>query len=913
MAIAGDIKLLFDYLFTNNLITEEQVNNLLDIKYCAENFSSGKYPILINYDTTKPHQEQRKYGSDQARYYDPKNFLIRFNGREYFFTSQLFEEQRKHFYKWIMSNFNLNIQEVIKSKKPNLLDVFENFVNSGEFGELLSLEEFYFEKALKIFNEFKEFGSDVGKSFFENALSQFKDAEIPFSEFLPKLKKNSKQYELFDLIGKLIAYLDLNAYNKNLWNETPDKRVLGRSSVRQTDWVKTLLLYKVHLNDLSVIKEGSIKNSLNYLENPIDGLTILSEKHRSQFSLNVLGNQYDPASFSESLKEYFSVFDLNFKNEANRTEYLCYFLYKDEIKPLWLSAVDEKSYWLVGAYWGNREEKERDQTQSFLEKGIWQNGFDENSNDPSLDLVKKIKKGDLIAVKSSFTVNDGNGERIPCLRIKAIGEILDNEKDGVRLKVKWSHHEPFDVPGLSYRKTADKVRDSDVEKIFKRLQNESVEMKELKIKGSNSLKSNGPLNVIYYGPPGTGKTFKLTSEIAERFSVNHVTSDLALISEMFSDMPWWRVFACAMIDLKKPVSVKSIQEHAFVKAKIQASNTENISSSIKPMIWGSLQAKTILESKTVNVKERRAPYVFDKSENSEWFLAGNWKEELSEEIELVRKVRLNNSDRTVVKRFEFVTFHPSYGYEDFVEGIKPVLDNDDDSRVQYALVNGIFKKMCLKASADPENEYAIFIDEINRGNIPSIFGELITLIEEDKRESLFTILPYSKKPFTVPKNLYIYGTMNTADKSVEALDLALRRRFVFEELQPNSNEINCKFSLEVVKKIHETINLRIEALLGKDYRVGHSYFMNNNVNSLDDLKSVFEKKIIPLLKEYFYEDWDKICLVLGKKFVIKINSGRIKFARSYEESDGEFESKNVYRISDSREWTLDTFKSIYED
>ena len=262
---------------------------------------------------------------------------------------------------------------------------------------------------------------------------------------------------------------------------------------------------------------------------------------------------------------------------------------------------------------------------------------------------------------------------------------------------------------------------------------------------------------------------------------------------------------------------------------------------------------------------------------------------------------------------EMVTFHPSYSYEDFVEGIRPILDQENEENLQYKLEDGIFKRICLRAKKDKKNAYAIFIDEINRGNIPAIFGELITLIEEDKREEVKTKLPYSKSDFTVPDNVYIYGTMNTADRSVEGLDMALRRRFVFEEFEPDISKINCSFEPGLIKEILKTINQRIEALKGKDYRIGHSYFMNNSVNNFDDLKSIFLKKIIPLLKEYFYEDWEKLGLVLGKEFVEKVNKGKVKFAKSYGDSHDDYEDKSLYKISASKEWSLDTFKSIYEE
>lgn len=178
----------------------------------------------------------------------------------------------------------------------------------------------------------------------------------------------------------------------------------------------------------------------------------------------------------------------------------------------------------------------------------------------------------------------------------------------------------------------------------------------------------------------------------------------------------------------------------------------------------------------------------------------------------------------------------------------------------------------------------LIIDEINRGNVSQIFGELITLIEEDKRlgnaEAIQVRLPYSKDSFGVPPNVYILGTMNTADRSVEALDTALRRRFSFIEMPPCYSLIRTdgKAKDGIINGIDlslllEIINKRIEKLLDKDHMIGHSYFLN--ISTLNDLKSTFQNKIIPLLQEYFYGDYGKIGLVIGAGF-FEINENQIE-------------------------------------
>lgn len=177
--------------------------------------------------------------------------------------------------------------------------------------------------------------------------------------------------------------------------------------------------------------------------------------------------------------------------------------------------------------------------------------------------------------------------------------------------------------------------------------------------------------------------------------------------------------------------------------------------------------------------------------------------------------------------------------------------------------------------ATPANKRVLIIDEINRGNVSRIFGELITLIEPSKRagasEALTTTLPYSKRPFSVPDNLYLIGTMNTADRSLAGLDIALRRRFVFEEMPPRADLLDGvvieeeEHKVDVGRLLH-TLNQRIEVLLDRDHCLGHAYFMPLKAAAkptLEQLGTIFKTQILPLLQEYFFEDWQRIAWVLN--------------------------------------------------
>ena len=242
-----------------------------------------------------------------------------------------------------------------------------------------------------------------------------------------------------------------------------------------------------------------------------------------------------------------------------------------------------------------------------------------------------------------------------------------------------------------------------------------------------------------------------------------------------------------------------------------------------------------------------------------------------------------------------VTFHPSYSYEDFVEGFRPKIQDDratlgaggvafpyhvdgqqvtSTSTSQYELAEGIFRIACDHARSHPGRKTVLLIDEINRGNIPKIFGELITLIEKDKRSSKYAVrLAYSKKTFFVPYNLYIIGTMNTADKSLVQMDDALKRRFAFEELMPDMDVLKDHLSDENVNdagdylKILENINKKIlnhnktAMKQFRDRQIGHSYFWD--IKDDDDLKFVIKYEVIPLLQDYFYNDYGILRRILG--------------------------------------------------
>lgn len=428
------------------------------------------------------------------------------------------------------------------------------------------------------------------------------------------------------------------------------------------------------------------------------------------------------------------------------------------------------------------------------------------------------------------------------------------------------------------------------------------------------------VNQILYGPPGTGKTYNTINKslsilegktlkeidleernfLKQKFE-NHITKRHIVFTTFHQSMSY-EDFVEGIKPHTKNENVTYSIEDGLLKQIVKSAMIEYLevpeiknsdesfesvySDFVKSIKLFVGKRETVFTTKTgaeimvvaANENAIQIKYLWSskKKENEGQHIFSVTKEKL-------KKVLLEGIDPSKVKNLQAEIF-PLIGhiycelfavYKSFYDFV--ISNNGEIETIQFDYADQTFQEVKEQFDLiDKEiiknkivQPYVLIIDEINRGNVSQIFGELITLIEDSKRlgqdESLEVTLPYSKTKFGVPPNLYIIGTMNTADRSVEALDTALRRRFCFEEILPNLEVLNGRMVGNILlRELLKVINKRIEILLSRDHTIGHSYFID--VETEADLRNIFKNNIIPLLQEYFYGDYEKIGMVLGTGF-----------------------------------------------
>lgn len=445
-----------------------------------------------------------------------------------------------------------------------------------------------------------------------------------------------------------------------------------------------------------------------------------------------------------------------------------------------------------------------------------------------------------------------------------------------------------------------------VDRLGLRSEGNLLEANEIISSGGSVAKENRQaVNRILYGPPGTGKTFSTPIHaiaLADRLPVEVVSSrDRAAI------LARWK-------QLRESGHIEFVTFHP-------AMTYEDFVEGMKPITVDGQVTYHIREGilRAISTKAKGALTGVSAAKRFDDILA-----RLAEEPITLTTLRGKPFD---VKYLGNTTFrvrpHATTAQDEQwhpvnIQAVRQWMAGEDIEPYNLSYVKALaeyIKAEAKDSTALPREvpDFVLIIDEINRGNIPAIFGELITLIEPDKRsgadEALSVVLPGSQQPFSIPRNLHLLGTMNTADRSVEALDIALRRRFDFVEMAARPeilDDEDCVVEGLKLSDLLRTLNQRLEALLDRDHTLGHAFFVG--VHDFEGLRQVFENKVIPLLCEFFHGEWHKIGLVLGKGFV-RLVPQAVRFASGFEFED---ELPSRYELVAPGEWSLESFRQIIQ-
>ncbi len=530
-------------------------------------------------------------------------------------------------------------------------------------------------------------------------------------------------------------------------------------------------------------------------------------------------------------------------------------------------------------------------TSTFIQNNEWLNGYE----DKFLREVNDVPFGSQIAIKAVFV----RGKK-SVMAIKARGEVSQNKKDGRNLVVEWEQDfKPFEVDfsGGYWNTIAEVKNPKHIDIIF---HDSAPSVSDNKTDIEMPI---FPKNQILFGPPGTGKTYNAVAkavEIADNLYFETNKENRTAIKMRFDELQ--RSGYVEFITFHQAMSYEDFIEGI----KPETNDDGSVRYEVKDGIFKILanRAQNIISGKSSF--QKAFEQLEDNFEQSNQNLKINLQQSFFHITEInERLIRFRNSvgkDKTLnLNKFEQI-YNNFDNIENLISGGKRTYYKALVEHVLNYETNATSLSENLERTVFDQQNHVLIIDEINRGNVANIFGELITLIEDSKRigrdEALKTTLPYSKIEFGVPQNLYLIGTMNTADRSVEALDTALRRRFSFSEIPPQYNLLKTTPEGIDLAVLLRTINDRIELLLDSDHAIGHAYFLT--VSDLGDLKTTFQKNILPLLQEYFYADYHKIGLVLGENFVekptLKPYEAKKTFAKGFDIEEEDF--RQPYRLKD---------------
>ncbi|MCF8359266.1 MAG: AAA family ATPase [Prolixibacteraceae bacterium] len=828
----------------------------------------------------------------------------------------------------------------------------EHIIKEPHFQKIIQESDFYFLKGQKALKNWLQL--ELTEQMEDDLIRLSSD----YTQFLEIAEINPEIEKIKERLFEIIAYCDNRAKDKSKYNQYDEDRILADASVRMGNWVDGLVKYK--FNHVKITGK-SILNAFNYLLAPQDNCTILSENHRQMVSVNLLKKPYSPANFIQDLHAFFDQYKLIVQNQDNYTYLISSLVYA--FRTEWIEEV----IGLMASDGTGWQENAMNLESNFEGLVIW-NSKKPSGGQKTLNFLKdKIKEGQTFPlyysikgqVKYKANITDFaisqkelSGKNWENKNIKHYQSNFEDYKDDKKkayilfLAESIEKISPKPISDFKFFGKFSKPTQDNLSPIKEIENDEEVIKPELRM----TKNQNTALNQILFGPPGTGKTYHTVNEALRLTGLSISDSTRIQIKEEFDKKVKegqiaFTTFHQSMsyeefIEGIKPIEpekdgdevIYRVEPGVFKKLSIEASfdiarfrksketaealdfsnlydlfieevqekliNEEEVE--LKTKSGGTVLIDSISQQGNIIIKHHNGTrtYTVSKARLTKLQAAIESLDSVSNINDEFREViggsnssaywSVLNAIKQITKRVNGKVEEKTYTYNDKVEVVKKMTKED------FNTVKG--------------KNYVLIIDEINRGNVSKIFGELITLIEEDKRlgknESLEAILPYSKEKFAVPPNLYIIGTMNTADRSVEALDTALRRRFSFTEMPPRYDlkGLDYEFAGSTGSDILKKLNKRIEKILDRDHLIGHSYFLLSEQEKQQPEVKLFDsfyRNIIPLLQEYFFGDYAKIGAVLGSGFVYTENdSEQAEFATGYENED--FAEKDIYQIIDYR-------------
>jgi 5-methylcytosine-specific restriction enzyme B len=808
-------------------------------------------------------------------------------------------------------------------------------INDDLIQEIIAETDFHFELGTKAIEDWQTTKYE-SPDFFEDL------SKLDYTAIKEKALTSSEVLNALNLMNTIVSYCDENANEKNKYNQYPDNRVVAKAGIRQNHWIKHLLIYK--LDQTSPAQ--SIKNALNYLLDPLNNVPIISEDHKRLISEQVIGKPYNFDTFTSDLIECFKPFNLNPNSDKNLTYIIMRLLYF--IDDVWCDTVtgliarDTDTSWKAeliqgmsdskyGTIWWHKRPSHPTEVLDSLKKKIKDESYFYFYYVASNNATYRARVVDFVEKSNYNSKVDEWAELKPYWFNRKVEDYKSDDQSAsiVFLLDQFEKLEksiPIDdfamyknaaKPNVVNLVAYSRIKDEILQNIIPTNLDDN--------KKSNSQVMKQPLNQILYGPPGTGKTYNTINKaikiIDSDFDLSQTRENVKQRYEELvkSGQIVFTTFHQSMcyedfIEGIKPVEPKTestplsykVQNGIFKEIAKKAKENSELSS-----IKDSPKQKKLFDSVFNILIQKVESALLDDPISVENNMQRGLVIKLASSFFCITGIngssirmmtRTGNEQNTMTKSTLQTIYEDSDNLDKYiVGGMKTYYRALVDEMIKWEADVEVISK-----DVEARN-YVLIIDEINRGNVSQIFGELITLIEEDKRlgkeETLEVTLPYSKEKFGVPTNLYIIGTMNTADRSVEALDAALRRRFSFEEMSPKPDLIKTDGKakdgmidgIDLVN-LMTTINKRIEVLLDKDHQIGHSYFMC--VRNVGELKLTIQNKIIPLLQEYFFGDYGKIGLVLGNGFV-KTTSKQNKeklFADFSEYDASDFSERVIYKI-----------------